>query len=209
MNILQKINVNFRENRLLYLLVLAFFSIGIVLGAYTVKYMSPKDSTDLANYYTSFTQSLGTNSISSTGLLFEVLKNNIITILIILAVSLTIFGSPVVLLIDLAKGYTLGYTFSFLITTFNGKGLGVALASSIPQNIFYIPFFIGISILAIEISSVKFKERVFSKGGKGQIVVSELIAQLSVLFIIFIVGVIVEVYASPSLIKFVVTKFYS
>ena len=42
MNILNKLNFNYKENKLFYMMVFVFFCVGIVLGTYMVKYMNLK-----------------------------------------------------------------------------------------------------------------------------------------------------------------------
>lgn len=208
MNIVNKLNSKFRENKMLYILVLIFFCVGIVLGTYTIKYMNVSDTTELSSYFTGFINSLGVQPVDSKVLLMEVLKKNIVVIILILVSSFTIVGSPIILLVDLVKGFTLGYTFSFLITTFSGKGIWIALASIIPQNLFYIPFLIGISIMSIDMSSMKLKDKFSNKGAKNNIFSNELLIKLAFLFCLFVLGVIVETFVCPSLIKFIATKFY-
>lgn len=208
MNIVNKLDSKFRENKMLYILVLVFFCIGIVLGTYTIKYMNVSDTTDLSNYFTTFINSLGDKPVDSKILLLDILKKNLVMIIIILVLSFTIIGSPIILLIDLFKGFTLGYTFSFLLTTFSGKGIWIAFASIIPQNIFYIPFFIGVSIIAVEMSSNKLKYKFTNKITKNNIFTNESLIKLGFLFSLFIVGVLIETFVCPNLIKFIATKFY-
>lgn len=208
MNIVNKLNSQVRENKILYILVLVFFCVGIVLGTYTIKYMNVNDTKDLSNYFTTFINSLGDKPVDTKLLLIDILKKNIVIIAIILILGFTVIGAPAILLVDLFKGFTLGYTFSFLITTFSGKGIWIALASIIPQNIFYIPFFIGISIIGIDISSIKLKERFLNKGSSKNIFSNELLMKVGFMFCLFIVGVIIEAFVCPTLIKFISTKFY-
>lgn len=208
MNIVNKLNSKFRENKILYILVLVFFCVGIVLGTYTIKYMNESYTTDLSTYFTTFINSLGDKPVDSKLLIADILKKNIIIIFIILIMGLTVIGSPIILLVDLFKGFTLGYTFSFLITTFSGEGIWIALASIIPQNLFYIPFFIGISIIAIELSSTKLKDKFSNKGNKKSIFSNELLIKLSFLFSLFVIGVIIETFVCPSLIRLIAAKFY-
>lgn len=208
MNIVNKLNLKFRENKMLYILVLVFFCIGIVLGTYTIKYMHESYTTDLASYFTTFINSLGDKPIDSKILFIDILKKNILIIAIILILAFTVIGSPIILLVDLFKGFTLGYTFSFLITTFSGKGIWIALASIIPQNLFYIPFFIGLSVISIEISSNKFKGKFSNKTIKSNIFSNELLMKLIFLFSLFVVGVIIETFICPNLIRFIASKFY-
>ena len=58
MNVIDKLNNSYRENRIYYFMVLIFFCVGIALGAFMVKYMNVNDSTDLSNYFSSFTESI-------------------------------------------------------------------------------------------------------------------------------------------------------
>ena len=208
MNIIQKLNSNFKENKIFYLLVLSFFFIGILLGSYTIKYMDRVNANDLSNYFTEFIKSLDIQSLKSGELLINIIKSNIFIILIIILLGFTSFGWSIVLIIDLIKGFTLGYTFSFLITTFEGKGIYVAIASIIPQNIFYIPFFIGISIVSLEISSSKLKSKIFKLSANYKLKKEGIIIKYGFFLVLFLIGIIVECYISPGLIKLVLTKAY-
>ena len=208
LEIISKLNLNKKENKFYYFMVFIFFCVGIALGTYIVKYMSARDATDLTSYFSTFTESIAKEAVNNKVLLFNILKKNLMLITIIIALSFTVIGTPIILLLDLVKGFTLGYTFSFLISTFDGKGLWLALASTIPQNIIYIPCFIALSIVGIEFSSTKLKDKFFNKGKVNTIVERELILKIGVLACVFIIGTLIEAYLGPNIIKFVVTNVY-
>ncbi|SCJ86926.1 stage II sporulation protein M [uncultured Clostridium sp.] len=208
LEIISKLNLNKKENKFYYFMVFIFFCVGIALGTYIVKYMSAREATDLTSYFSTFTESIAKEAVNNKVLLFNILKKNLMLITIIIALSFTVFGTPIILLLDLVKGFTLGYTFSFLISTFDGKGLWLALASTIPQNIIYIPCFIALSIVGIEFSSTKLKDKFFNKGKVNTIVERELILKIGVLACVFIIGTLIEAYLGPNIIKFVVTNVY-
>lgn len=208
MYLVNKINSNYKENKIFYLMVLIFFCVGIALGTYMVKYMNASDSTDLSNYFSSFTKSIVQEPTNSKILFLDIVKKNLILLTIILVLSFVTFGTPFILLIDLVKGFTLGYTFSFLLTAFEGKGIWFALASVLPQNIIYIPCFIALSIIAIEFSSTKLKDKFFNKGKTNTIVEREIIFKIGVFLCIFFIGAIIEAFICPNLIKLVLTKVY-
>lgn len=207
MDIIKKINSNFRDNKIFYLLVVSFFFVGILLGSYTIKYMDGIDADSLSSYFTEFIKSLNLQQVENNQLLISIIKNNIIIILLVIALGFTKFGAPIILIIDLIKGFTLGYTFSFLLTTFDGKGFWIALVSTVPQNIFYIPFFIGISIISLELSSLRFKAKFFNGQGT-KIRLESLTMKYGFFLILFSIGVLIECYMSPGLIKFILTKVY-
>ena len=210
MNIsVKKMNIGFSSKKGYFFIVLIMFCLGLSFGLYTVKYMGPADKNDLIAYFTSFAKALNNDPINYGSLLFEVIKKNILIILPIILFGLAFFGGPVILIIDLLKGFILGYTFSFIATAFDGKGIGLALISIIPQNLIYIPCIIGLSIIGLSMSTESFKRRFFNKKNKGDSLFSYgLLKKLVIILIMFVVGILVETYVSPSLIKFVATKFY-
>ena len=189
-------------------MVFIFFCVGIALGTYIVKYMRASDASDLTSYFSTFSQSIVKEPVNNKALLLNALKKNLILLTVLITISFTVFGTPIILLLDLIKGFTLGYTFSFLISTFEGKGLWLALVATIPQNIIYIPCFIALSIVGIEFSSTKLKDKFFNKGKVNTIVERELIFKIGVFACIFIIGTFIEAYLCPNIIKFVVTNVY-
>lgn len=208
MEIINKLNLSKKENKFFYFMVFIFFCVGIALGTYIVKYMRASDASDLTSYFSTFAQSIVKEPVNNKALLLNALKKNLILLTVLITISFTVFGTPIILLLDLIKGFTLGYTFSFLISTFEGKGLWLALVATIPQNIIYIPCFIALSIVGIEFSSTKLKDKFFNKGKVNTIVERELILKIGVLACVFIIGTLIEAYLGPNIIKFVVTNVY-
>ncbi|MBE6062046.1 MAG: stage II sporulation protein M [Clostridium butyricum] len=206
MNILMnRFNAALRDSKGYFFIVLIMFCLGISFGLYTVKYMELSDKSDLMNYFSSFTNSIENESINYGSLLFKVVKKNMILILPIIILSMTFFGDPIILIIVLLKGFTLSYTFSFITTTFEGKGVGLAIASIIPQNLIYIPCMILLSVMSMEMSTEKFKKRFF-KSSKNTVSTGALYKFL-IIIILFVIGMLIEAYISPTLIKFVAQRF--
>ena len=83
-----------------------------------------------------------------------------------------------------------------------------AFGDAYEQNIIYIPCFVALSIVGIEFSSIKLKERFFNKGKVNTILERELIFKIGVFTCIFIMGTFIEAYVCPNIIKFVVTNVY-
>jgi stage II sporulation protein M len=170
--------------------------------------MGASDKKDLANYFSSFTNSIGSQPINYGNLLYEVIKKNVLIIVPIFILGLTFFGAPIILILDLLKGFTLGYTFSFMITTFDGKGIGLALASVIPQNLIYIPCFIALSVISLSMSTERFKGKFFKHMKNKDPFLDGVLNKLIVILVMFAIGILIETYISPSLIRFVAKKFY-
>lgn len=206
--LLSKLNATFRDKKAYFFIVLIMFCLGISFGLYTVKYMGASDRTDLMSYFSSFTNSMSSQPINYGTLLFQVIKKNILIIIPIFVLGLTFFGAPIILILDMLKGFTLGYTFSFIVTAFDGKGIGLALVSVIPQNLIYIPCFIALSVISISMSTERFKGRFFKQLKSKDPFLGGVLNKLVVIAVLFTLGIIVETYVSPSLIKFVAQRFY-
>lgn len=207
MNLKNLLEENMRRNKIAYLSTFLLFSIGIVLGAYTIKYMGDLNKSELSNYFTSFSTSLGEKGIDYQQILFSSLKNNLILFLAIIILGFFIFGYPFILLINLWKGYAIGFTFSFLLTTYEYKGIGLALAAIIPQNIFIIPCLILLSTICFSMSFDKFKSK-FTKNKKISIDKLEFGNILIIFSILLGIGIFIEAFISPSIIRFIITTIY-
>ena len=206
---LEKLKGMFRGQKIYYLLVLLFFCMGVVIGVYTVKYMDERNKSDLISYFGTFTNAMGEKNIDYGELFFITLKKNLILIIPILILGFTFWGSFIILIIDLVKGFSLGYTFTFLISTFEGKGFILALASIVPQNIIYIPCFISLSVIGIYFSTNSFKEHFSKKYSMPRVELINSFRNIVFLILVFFsFGLIIETYICPNLIKFVINNFY-
>lgn len=105
---------HFQNNLWLYILSSVCMCTGVVLGVYTVKYMSSFEKSDLLSYLTSFAKADSLKSINYHQVLIEAIKNNIPFIAVVWFLGLTMIGIPIILLLDVLKGFTVGFTVTFL-----------------------------------------------------------------------------------------------
>lgn len=191
-----------QNNLWLYILSAICLCTGIVLGVYTVKYMSSFEKSDLLNYLSSFIKTYNSKSINYNQLFFETIKNNIPIILIVWFLGLTMIGIPIILVVDVLKGFTLGFTVTFFVNGMGFKGIWLALLSVIPQNIIYIPCIIIGSVLAMEFSLMLIKDNGKKRWTKG---ILSRIMSYSLVFVIIAVcmfaGLSFETYITPNIIK--------
>lgn len=198
------------ENIWLYVISAACMVVGIIIGIYTVKYLGKFSQSDLQSYLNSFSQNFNIGKVSYKELFFESIKNNIPFILFMWFLGLTMIGIPLVLIVDLVKGFTLGFSISFIISNMGSKGLGIIFLGLIPQNLFYIPCYIVASVLAIEFSLTIITDRL-NKRWANNLWGSVLSYSCLYLFImvIMVAGFFVEAYLTPNLVKLVVMNNWS
>ena len=83
------------------------------------------------------------------GLFLAVALNQVKTVGLMWFLGLTVVGVPLILGMIFARAFSLGFTLGFLIQEKGKLGVVMALATVLPQNIFYIPFIIMGAVLSI------------------------------------------------------------
>lgn len=200
--LISNINKHIQENFWLYIISILCVFTGIILGIYSVKYLGEFERNDLVNYLMNFIDPSDTKGISYKLIFLQSIKNNLTVIIFLWFLGLTIVGIPIILIIDLLKGFTVGFTFSFMISGLGKSGIGIAILGVLPQNLFYIPCIIFASAVSMEFSIMLLKNK-FNKQWTSSI--SGRIIYYSVIFIVIIaflfIGIIIESYVTPYFVK--------
>ena len=194
-----------KENKITFLWVLLFFLVGIVLGSYTVYYMSDFNRVEITTYFNNFLEFLGGNSVSYTSILVDSIKSILPMVAIIVLLGYTSVGTPIILMMDLAKGYVIGFTFSLIVSMLGSKGVMLVLSGLMLQNLIFIPIIMLISVLAIRHSVTKLKMGVSRDRVKLDVSRAYLNFQ-GLLSLIIISGILIETYISPNLIRLVISR---
>ncbi|MGU8326461.1 stage II sporulation protein M [Clostridium perfringens] len=194
-----------KENKITFLWVLLFFLVGIVLGSYTVYYMSDFNRVEITTYFNNFLEFLGGNSVSYTSILVDSIKSILPMVAIIVLLGYTAVGTPIILMMDLAKGYVIGFTFSLIVSMLGSKGVMLVLLGLMLQNLIFIPIIMLISVLAIRHSVTKLKMGVSRDRVKLDVSRAYLNFQ-GLLSLIIISGILIETYISPNLIRLVISR---
>ncbi|HGH1665912.1 TPA: stage II sporulation protein M [Clostridium perfringens] len=194
-----------KENKITFLWVLLFFLVGIVLGSYTVYYMSDFNRVEITTYFNNFLEFLGGNSVAYTSILVDSIKSILPMVVIIVLLGYTAVGTPIILMMDLAKGYVIGFTFSLIVSMLGSKGVMLVLSGLMLQNLIFIPIIMLISVLAIRHSVTKLKMGVSRDRVKLDVSRAYLNFQ-GLLSLIIILGILIETYISPNLIRLVISR---
>ena len=194
-----------KENKITFLWVLLFFLVGIVLGSYTVYYMSDFNRIEITTYFNNFLEFLGGNSVSYTSILVDSIKSILPMVAIIVLLGYTAVGTPIILMMDLAKGYVIGFTFSLIVSMLGSKGVMLVLSGLMLQNLIFIPIIMLISVLAIRHSVTKLKMGVSRDRVKLDVSRAYLNFQ-GLLSLIIISGILIETYISPNLIRLLISR---
>jgi stage II sporulation protein M len=200
--LISNINKHIQENFWLYIISILCVFTGIILGIYSVKYLGDLEKNDLVNYLMNFIDPTNTSGISYKLIFMQSIKNNLPVVMFLWFLGLTIVGLPIIIIIDLVKGFTVGFTFSFMISGLGKSGIGIAIIGVLPQNLIYIPCIIFASVLSMEFSIMLVKDK-FNKQWTSSI--SNRILYYSIIFIALIlflfIGIFIESYIAPYFVK--------
>lgn len=198
-----------QTNFWLYLISILCLCIGIVLGVYTVGYMSSFEKSDLLSYMKSFCSSIVTSNISSQSILLESVKNNLILLLAIWFLGLTMIGLPIILLLEILKGFTLGYTTCFVVNGLGIKGIWISLLGVLPQNLIYIPCLIFSSVLAMDFSITVLKSKENNKYPSLPLRIAAYSLSFVFVSMFMLLGCLIEAYLTPNILKITVMNYGS
>lgn len=191
-----------KSNFGLYFLVFTFFAIGVGAGAFTVRALDEVQKQELIRYLQGFFQILTSKNINSLAVLSQSIQNNIQTVIVIWILGITVIGIPITLLILGVRGFIIGFTVGFLVNGLGWKGLFFTVLAILPQNIIIIPCLMSIGVFSVSFSLMIIKNRMAKRWTNNywQKFLSYSIVVMA-LFIITILGSLIEAYIVPVFIK--------
>lgn len=199
------LNEHVQNNFWLYVVSLLCICTGIVLGIYSVRYMGGFEKSDLISYIKSFSSTISSGNIDYKSIFIQAIKNNIPVLIAVWFLGLTMIGIPIILIIDILKGFTVGFTVSFIINSMGIKGMWVSLLGVLPQNIIYIPCIIFVSVLAMEFSLNILKDKSNKNWASNVwIKITSYSFSFILITIIMAVGFTMESYLTPHILKVVI-----
>lgn len=204
-NIEQNLNKHVQENIRLYILSISCIFLGMIIGVYYIKFMKQQSKNGIYTYLNGFVNNLNYFNVDSKFIFIEAMKNNLIFIICIWFLGLTIIGLPLILIINIFKGFTLGFTISSMINLLGDKGIWISLLGIVPQNIIYIPCIIFLSVIAMNFSITLIKNKVnnlwttniLQRIGNYSIV-------FVVIFIITLIGYFIESFLAANIIRLII-----
>lgn len=187
-----------------YVIVTAFFTIGVFLGVMFINYSDSKENVEkYINTYIDETKQI--QNVDYFKEQKDELQNNIGLVVLLWFAGTTIIGIPIVFGIILVRGFCLGYTIaSYVCILGKLKGILFIFISIFLQNLIIIP-----SIIILGVSSIKLYKSIIKDRRKENIKISILkhsIISISIA-IVLILATFVKIQISYRLILLLVKYF--
>jgi stage II sporulation protein M len=195
MNFKAHIKQHIRENRPQYIMVILIFLVGLVMGNYQVPGLDGGVKSQLSGMVDDYLRGGIDGSLTGSEILGAAFLKQVQATILLWLLGLTVIGFPLILGFIWFRGFSLGFTVSFLLHDRAGTGLLISIISILPQNIIYIPVFLAWSVTAINFSIYVLKGR-NSGVSLGRAVMGYTVLML-VYLLIFLTGAFVEAYLSP------------
>ncbi|TZE83633.1 stage II sporulation protein M [Calorimonas adulescens] len=195
---------HFKNHIYLYFLCTLFTYIGIITGYMSTGSLSDIQRSELLNYINGFFQLFIDTDVSSSEVFTQSLINNFQIAFIIWILGATFICIPLILIVMGIRGFVFGFTLSFLVNNLQKNGIAFALLSLLPSNIFIIPGLIIMGVISINFSLYIFRNR--SSGISN--IFKDFIAYtlvMAAVFMIIVIGSLIEGYFSIYLIKVVIS----
>jgi len=189
------------DNKGIIFFVFFFFGVSLIAGALLVRFMEAQQLAELNHAFLVLGETLGKQTeeplLYSTSLLKASFQKNLGLLLLMWLWGYIWFGFPFVLLLMLYKGFSLGFTVSFLVCRWSAQGVLFALLAVLPHNLLFVPAFIGTAAGAGTYSLLKCRERfkdIYFDQKKHSTNHNFFIA---VMFLLALLGSIVEAFVTP------------
>ena len=185
-----------------YLILSIVFIIGVMIGVVLINNSDENSKLELSGYITSFVNTIKNESfeIDRLKLTKDTILSNLKLLAIIWAAGTTVIGIPLIYIVTVYKGISIGYTVSAIMLTMgNWKGFLFSISALLLQNIIIIPI-----ILMLNVSSLKLYRTLVKRSGNTSIK-QELIrhtALCGILIIPIILASIISGFLSSSLVLY-------
>lgn len=195
------------EHSSLYIFITVLFLMGVIFGAVLVNSLSFSQKQDLFYYLSQFFGQVAQGEVATKQEMFnQSVIHNFKYIGVIWILGISIIGLPVILILLFLKGMVVGFTVGFLVNQMGWSGFLFSFGAILPQNIFIVPVFIIISVLAVSLS-MKMIGRIFLKQVRTPLkpVIYRYLFSLGISVCFLIVAGAIEAYLSPIFMKSVVS----
>lgn len=191
---------NYSKNFIIYMMVLLFLLSGFLIGVYLFTYLDSELVTYLKNDFIDYMELIKNGEFSFLTNLKVTSITVLAPIVIFVLFSTSIIFSPITLVTLSLKGFTLGFTTTFMLTNFGFKGILLTFLTIIVPNTLVIFLYILLCVKSISrgISRTRFKGK-FSSNDKS------ISLRFLILFVIIsvLIALLFQCLVTPFIIKLI------
>ena len=178
------------------MLITLIFLTGILVGDYKALGLTSGVKSHLLTLIDDYLKGGVNVGLDKQAILLNSFLNQGKSIIAVWFLGLTIIGMPIILGVVFLKGFSLGFTISFLVKEKAGSGVLISILSILPQNLIFIPLLIIWSVVGINFTFYIAKGRSGSRTPLSKGLISYTLLML-ISLVIVLIGSLIEAYLSP------------
>ncbi len=186
------------ENIKIYAIVTLMFLIGWVIGIIFVNNSQEVQQEQINGYINTFIQGIKSDAeISKPEILKKSILSNLGITVLLWFLGSTVIGMPLIYIVILYKGYSIGCTISAIVASLGtGKGIVFILSTMLLQSIIYIP-----CLLSLAVSGVKLYKQIMEDRRTENIKIQILRHSIFCVFIflMLVIAALIETYISTNI----------
>jgi stage II sporulation protein M len=192
----------FWDNLALYVTAAAIFCLGLGLGVFSTEILAEAQAHEIRDYLDVFIYGLHSQHyLEPAEIVRASLAQNLKFLFLLWLPGVTMLGLPAAFLVLSLKGFTLGFTLSFLFQQYSVSGLLFALGALIPQNIFIVPALLTAGVACLSFSLLQIHCRIKKKSFQYWPNLGNYTALFALLFLLLLCGSLVEGYITTVFIR--------
>ena len=183
--------------------IVLIFGTGIVSGAFAVRVLPEAQLLELADYLDGYLGALREQAgmISSNEALEIAMFHHMKGIFLVWLLGFTMIGIPCIFFLVFTQGFILGFTVGFFIHEYILQGALFAVMGVLPQQLLFVPSMLFTALCAVSLSILLIRRCMSRTTVQLRRYVVRYLAILPLMLLITFVGILVEVYVSPVLLK--------
>lgn len=191
-----------RSNITYYVLILCGFVCGGIIAAVCVFGMNDLSHRELTIYFDDFFKSTNSNGADCFAIFKMAVMSNLRIYIVILLLSLTVIGMPLLVVVSSVLGYSFWFTVIFVIKAYGVKGLLFIFGAIFPHQLILLPCLAVSLMIGIQHSVLLFK-------GKKNIrtMMVAFIVKTATLFLISLFAALLEGYVEPVFLELMAPLF--
>ncbi|WP_028963073.1 stage II sporulation protein M [Sulfobacillus thermosulfidooxidans] len=129
----------------------AAFAVGVLFGVLAIGTLTPADIFSLETYLRHFVD-LETTSPTYHGVFQPALTNNLKILGLLYILGVSVAGMPLVVVALFFRGFVVGFSAAFMISSLHWQGIVLTLITIVLQNVFIVPALIIVGGVALGFS---------------------------------------------------------
>lgn len=201
---MDKLKGTIKVNKKTLLFFTILLIIGIIAGSIFMAILSETDKKLVTDYFNNYISNIENNKLNYLESIKNGLFNNLLYIIIIWILGISIIGIPIVTIMFFIKSFTLGFSIASIVFNYKLKGCLLNFINIFPHQMIYFLIYMLITTYSIFFSLKMINSIINKKNMDFKIMMNKYVKILIISVIAITIGIIIETFITPSLIKIII-----